>query len=127
MLALGDLLFREQIGDCNDAAAFVAGAPERARRHARRLMDLMADTLSGALLVEEAAYGTAAGDGRKAAVARLFVAARLNPPARRGIAPVSDDPHRYFDALAGYETLDIGAAGDRVATGSGGREEERES
>ena len=77
------------LGECEGAAAFVAGAPEHARRHARRLADLLADTLAAALLLEEAAHGHATGDGRKAVVARLFVAARLAPPPRRGIVPAA--------------------------------------
>ena len=115
--AIGDVAaaVAKALGECEGAAAFIAGGAERAGRHARRLMDLMADTLAGALLLEEAADGIAAGDGRKAAVARLFVAARLAPPPRRGIVPAGDEPRRYFEALAGYETLDIGAARDRVA------------
>ena len=108
------------LGECEGAAAFVAGAPEHARRHARRLADLLADTLAAALLLEEAAHGHATGDGRKAVVARLFVAARLAPPPRRGIVPAADDSYRRFDALVGYETLDIEAPRDRVARGSAG-------
>ena len=104
--------------ECEGAAEFVTAEPGRARRHARRLMDLMADTLSAALLLEEAAHGHAAGDGRKAAVARLFVAARLEPPPRRGIVAAGEDPQRDFDALTGYETLDIGAVNDKVAGAS---------
>ena len=104
--------------ECEDAAEFVTGEADRARRHARRLMALMADTLSAALLLEEAAHGQAQGDGRKAAVARLFVAARLEPPPRRGIFAAGEDMAENFAALTGYETLDIGASTDKVSVAS---------
>ena len=120
--ALGEVIaaVAGALSECEDAAAFVAAAPDRGRRHARRLMDLMADTLAAALLLEEAAHGHAAGDGRKAAVTRLFIAARLDPPSRRGIGPGDDEVHRSFDALAGYDSLDIAAVRDRVSGASAG-------
>ncbi len=120
--ALGDLsaALAAALGECVGAAEFVIDAPERARRHARRLTDLLADTLAAALLLEEAVCGHAEGDGRKAAVARLFVASRLEPPPRRGIVPAADDLHGSFDALAGYEPLDIGALRNTVAASSAG-------
>ena len=110
----------EALGECEGAAVWVVGEPERERRDARRLTDLMADTLAAALLLEEASHGHAASDGRKAAVARLFVAARLAPPPRRGIGLRDDPTHPHFDALAGYEALDIEAARNRVAGSSTG-------
>ncbi len=115
--ALGDVAaaIAKACGECDEAAARLAGRPERVRRHARKLTDLMADTLAAALLLEEATYGHAHGDGRKAAVAPIFLAARLEPPPRRGIVPAEDEPRLPFDALARYEALDIEPPRDTVA------------
>ncbi len=76
-------------------------------RHARRLLDLMADTLAAALLVEEATIGQAAGDRRKALVARLFIEQRLAPPARRVILADEVWMVRHFEQLVGYEPVPV--------------------
>jgi hypothetical protein len=73
------------------------------------LLDLMADTLSAALLLEEAVADFAGGDARKAAVAERFIARRLQPPAHRGLASVDDPAQHHFDAIIGYENLPITA------------------
>ncbi|HET6520685.1 MAG TPA: acyl-CoA dehydrogenase family protein, partial [Geminicoccaceae bacterium] len=86
---------------CRDALAYLRARPEEGPRHARRLMDLMADTLSAALLLEEAAAelrGT--GDARKALVARRYVRAHLG--GRPAIGPGEDPAHAAFDAVVGY-------------------------
>ena len=70
-------------------------------------MAAMAETLAGALLLEEAAADLAAGDGRKAVVAKLFAETRLS---RRRV-PVIDVDSRwadpYFEALIGYERVGV--------------------
>ena len=91
--------------EVGEAVALLRADRKAAGRHARRLLDLMADTLAAALLVEEAAFGLAAGDRRKALVARLFVEQRLAPPARRGIVANQDWKERHFAALVGYEPV----------------------
>ncbi|MGH9296083.1 MAG: acyl-CoA dehydrogenase family protein, partial [Acidimicrobiales bacterium] len=73
------------------ACAHVLGAPEDlALLQLRRLSVLMAKTLQGALLCEEAAWSLhRRGDARKAAVARRFALLRLeeSPPGRAIASP----------------------------------------
>ncbi|MFQ5619633.1 MAG: acyl-CoA dehydrogenase family protein [Rhodospirillales bacterium] len=98
-------------GACREAVAYVQGDAREAERHARKLLGLMADTLAAGLLLEEAGEAHAAGDGRKALVARLFAERHLAPPARRGIGPGADWAQRHFDALAGYQAVAPSAVG----------------
>jgi hypothetical protein len=88
--------------ECLDAIAFVQSERGEAERHAKRLMDYLADVVSAALLLEDAGRGLAGGDARKALLARLFVERRLSPPERRGITAGRDWPHRHFDDLMGH-------------------------
>ena len=97
------------LADCRAAVALLQRAAAEARRHARRLMALMADLLAAALLLEEATADLAQGDGRKALVARLFVEARLMQQERRGIVPGRDWTERRFAALVGYDRIALGA------------------
>lgn len=92
--------------DCRAAVELVQREAAEARRHARRLMALMADVLAAALLLEEATADLAQGDGRKALVARLFVESRLMRAERRGIVPGRDWSERRFAALVGYERIE---------------------
>ncbi len=90
-----------------DTAALVAlvqGDEAEAARQAHRLMDCMARGLAGAFLLEEAAIDWAAGDARKAVVARLFAAQELAAPEppRAG----ASEGQRFFPALAGCEAID---------------------
>lgn len=101
-------------GELGDAAGTVLAARERCRdafrllrsdrslaiRHARRLMALMADTLSAALLVEEAAAELAAGDRRKALIARRYAARRFG--GADAIVAAPDPWLGHFAALAGH-------------------------
>ncbi|MGP1395717.1 MAG: acyl-CoA dehydrogenase family protein [Inquilinaceae bacterium] len=90
---------------CRAALDHLRAAPEDGPRHARRLMDLMADTLSAALLLEQATADLAAGDGRKALVARRYVGRHFGPaPA---IGPDPDPAHGHFDALVGYGRVPV--------------------
>ncbi|HEY3149265.1 MAG TPA: acyl-CoA dehydrogenase family protein [Dongiaceae bacterium] len=86
--------------DCCQAIAYIRDHSSDASCHGRRLLDLMADILSAALLLEEAAIGVASGDARKALVANRFIAQRLILPARRGLAPLDDPAQRHFDLIA---------------------------
>lgn len=94
-------------GECREAIEFIQADPVEAQRHARRLMALMADTLAAGLLLEEASIDYAAGDGRKAVPTRLYIEARLTPPARRGIVAGRDRVERLFAALVGYEPVSL--------------------
>ena len=99
---LGPLVtvLRAGLKDWQDALALIRSDPAEARRHARRLMALMADILAASLLLGEAEEGLKLGDHRKHLIARLFIEARFQPPARRGILPQRDWMHREFEALA---------------------------
>jgi hypothetical protein len=93
-------ILRAGLKDWQEALALVRADPAEARRHARRLMALMADILAASLLLVEAEEGLKLGDHRKPLIARLFIEARFQPPARRGILPQRDWVYREFDALA---------------------------
>ncbi|MEK0082355.1 acyl-CoA dehydrogenase family protein [Benzoatithermus flavus] len=72
---LGDLArpVAEALAACRRVAAGLAARPEEGSRIARRLARVMAEALAAALLLEAAAADLAAGDARKALVARRFV------------------------------------------------------
>jgi hypothetical protein len=96
---------RAALGDCFRAVGHIRDHPDEAPYHGRPLLDLMADTLSAALLLEEAAADMAGGDARKAIVARRFNAHRW--AARRGLAPIDDPAQRHFDAIIRCEAVPI--------------------
>ena len=99
---LGDApaLLAAALDECRGALGYLRANPEDGPRLARRLMDLMADTLSGALLLEEAAAGLAAGDRRKALIAGRFLRDRFGR--RPAIDATPDAAHAAFDAVIGY-------------------------
>ncbi len=75
--------------------------------HSRRLAELLADTVEGALLVDEAAWALDRdGDARKAAVAQRFAGRRLAERPLRGLL----DPDRtvldHFAAITRYGPVD---------------------
>ena len=84
-------------------AALIHADEAEAERQARRLMSRMAKGLAGALLLEEAAIDWAAGDARKAVVARLFAAHELAAPEppKGG----ESEGQRFFRPLAEYRTV----------------------
>ena len=92
-------------GECRAAVDHLRANPADGPIYARKLMTALADVLGASLLLEEAAAGLAAGDARKAVIARLFVHDRLAPKA----ASIIDDSERwvqpYFEALIGYEPI----------------------
>lgn len=95
------------LDDCRQAVAHIRDHPDDASRHGLRLLDLMADALSAALLLEEAAADVAIGDARKALVAERFIAQRLIQLARRGLARPDDLAQRHFDALIHDEPVPL--------------------
>ena len=90
---------REALAEWRAALGLMRADAEQAQRHARRLLALMADILAAALLLEEAQLSLAAGDERKALVARLFIECQLSA-ARPGVLPERDWLYRNFHALA---------------------------
>jgi hypothetical protein len=97
-------VLRAALGDCEGALAYLRGNPEEGPRHARRLLDLMADTLAGALLVEEASFDLKAGDLRKGLIARRFLERRFGP--RAAIGPGPDPAQARFEHLLGYAVIE---------------------
>lgn len=99
---LGELgtRLRAALDECRTALAYVRGNPTDGPRVAARLMQLLADSLSFALLLEEAAADVTAGDRRKALIAERFWASRFG--GRPSIEHAGDPLHRQFDAAIGY-------------------------
>ncbi len=98
----------ESLRDTRTAISYLEAAPDdMALLQSRRFALLLADTVEGALLVEEAAWSLDRdGDARKAAVARHFASRRLASAPLRGIT----DPDRtvldLFEPLVRYGTID---------------------
>ena len=90
--------------ECAALTAMIRADGAEAERQAHRLMDRMARGLAGALLVEEAAIDWAAGDARKAVVARLFAAQELAAP--EPPRPGASEGQRFFRPLAGYGRIE---------------------
>jgi hypothetical protein len=78
--------------------------------HARRLAYLLADVAEGALLLDEATWGLARDDARKAVVARHFARTRLAPPPVRGILDDDRTVVDLFEPLVRYGTIERAAA-----------------
>jgi len=104
---------RAALNDCHHAVGHIREHPDDAPYHGRRLLDLTADTLSAALLLEEAVVDIDGGDARKAIVVRRFIVHRLRPESPRGLAPIDDPAQRHFDAIIRYETVPMGAQVER--------------
>jgi acyl-CoA dehydrogenase len=93
------------------ALAHLRRHPEDGARFARRLMDHMADVLSGALLAEEAAHDlTQNNDARKALVARCYLDRAFGAKGL-SIGAEKDPVHVHFDALLHYRSIAPAALG----------------
>lgn len=102
-LAVRSARLREARDTCAAALAYLRAHPDDGPRHARRLLEQMADCLAAALLLEDAAADLAHGDARKALVAERFLALRFGgAPA---IGPETDPAHTEFDPIVGYGTV----------------------
>ena len=106
--ALGQLAapVQEALTDASEAVAFIRRNPGEGPRHARALLDLMADVACSALLLGAAAAEWSEGDARRAVLARRYVERRLQTPARRGLARGSHIPKGLFEAVVGYEPVE---------------------
>ncbi|MFQ5973224.1 MAG: acyl-CoA dehydrogenase family protein [Alphaproteobacteria bacterium] len=90
---------------CREAFAYLRGSPGDGPRHGRRLLDLAADVLSAALMLEHAAHDLAAGDQRGVILARRFTHGLFGNPA--AIGPDPDPAHAHFDAIVGYAAVPV--------------------
>jgi len=86
--------------------ALATGDPEYAQYHAKELANLLYDVVTAALLVSEADDELAAGDARKALVARAFVDEHIRADGARGMASGERFCDDHFDALARYASVD---------------------
>jgi len=94
--------------DTRTAISYLETAPDdMALLQSRRFAELLADTVEGALLVEEAAWALDRnGDARKAAVARRFASRRLASSPLRGITDPDRSVLDLFEPLVRYGTID---------------------
>lgn len=88
------------------ALAHLRAHPQDGERFARKLMDHMADVLSGALLAEEAAYDLAHhNDARKQLVASHYLQ-KAFAPKTLDFTQGKDPAQVHFDALLHYRRID---------------------
>ena len=99
---------RAALKDAEEAMRYVAADADKAQRHARRLMTLLADLFAASLLTKQAAADLAKGDARKAAILKLFVDGHLAQLPRRGIGPETEWASALFRPLADYAAVDPG-------------------
>ncbi|MDP2205139.1 MAG: acyl-CoA dehydrogenase family protein [Alphaproteobacteria bacterium] len=87
------------------ALAHLRAHPEDGARFARKLMDHMADVLSGALLAEEAAHDLAQNnDARKALIARSYLDRAFGAKEFK-LGSEKDPVQTHFDALLHYRPI----------------------
>ncbi|HXY43463.1 MAG TPA: acyl-CoA dehydrogenase family protein, partial [Acidimicrobiales bacterium] len=91
-----------------EAVTYLRSAPEDlALLQLRRFSYLMADTLEGALLCEEAAFTLGRdGDARKAVIARRFAGRRLATQPLRGITALDRTVLDLFEPIVRYGGID---------------------
>jgi acyl-CoA dehydrogenase len=96
------------LADTRVAISYLETAPDDvALLQSRRFAELLADTVEGALLVEEAGWALDRnGDARKAAVARRFVRRHLATPTMRGITDPDRSVLDLFEPLVRYGSID---------------------
>jgi acyl-CoA dehydrogenase len=96
------------LADARGAVAYLEAAPDDiALLQSRRLAELLADTVEGALLVEEAAWDLDRdGDARKAAVARRFAHRQLAVLPVRGIVDPDRSVLDLFEPIIRYGPID---------------------
>jgi hypothetical protein len=99
------------LADARKAVDHVVGLPEDlALLQCRRLAELLADTVEGALLLDEAAWALARdGDARKAVVARRFVSTRLAEHPVRGILEDDRTVLDLFEPIVRYGRIEASA------------------
>jgi hypothetical protein len=95
------------VDDVKEAVAYLQDAPQDVRLlHARRLTDFMADVAQAALLIEEATWELAEkNSGRKAIVARHFIATHLDDQPLRGITSQDRTVLDYFEPIVRYQAV----------------------
>jgi alkylation response protein AidB-like acyl-CoA dehydrogenase len=94
--------------DIRTAITHLEGVPDDlGLLHARRLAELLADTVQGALLLDEAVWSLERdGDARKAAVARRFAVHHLATEPVRGILDTDRTVLDHFEPLVRYGRIE---------------------
>lgn len=108
-------LLDKGLKEAENALAYIRQNSSETEKFARKLMDHMADVLSGALLAEEAAHDLALGDARKAIVANKCLEKFFGPKdfvIRGTIDPVLAN----FKEIVGYGVVPAGKSGYALST-----------
>jgi acyl-CoA dehydrogenase len=103
-------LLDKGLKESTNALTYLRAHPKDGERFARKLMDHMADVLSGALLAEEAAHDLTLGDARKALVAKRYLEKAFGPKELKVDADL-DPVHQNFKALVSYDKIDPATLG----------------
>ena len=97
-----------------NALIYIRQNPKEGERFARKLMDHMADVLSGALLADEAAHDLTLGDARKAIVAKKCLE-KFFSPKEFSIDATADPTLVHFKEIVSYGVISLEKAGYAVA------------
>jgi len=113
-MAAEKTLLDKGLKESMNALIYLRQNPQDGQRFARKLLDHMADVLSGALLAEEAAHDLALGDARKALVSKRFLEKAFGVKELKTDAE-PDPVHTHFKEIVSYapiapEKLGYGAA-----------------
>ncbi len=109
-MAAEKALLDKGLKETMNALLYLRQNPKDGERFARKLMDHMADVLSGALLAEEAAHDLGLGDARKALVAKRYLEKAFGPKELKVDADL-DPVHQNFKALVSYDKIDPATLG----------------
>jgi acyl-CoA dehydrogenase len=100
--------FTQHLNKAISATRLALSEPAESERHARNLMDFLADIISALLLLEAAKRELGSGNARKAAIACLFVESRLDRIQDRAFKPGRGLYEKIFDALMNDQMVPIG-------------------
>jgi acyl-CoA dehydrogenase len=95
------------LNKAKSATRLALSEPGESERHARNLMDFLADIVAALLLLESAAQELDRGSARKAVVACLFVESLLDRAHDREFKPGRALHERTFDALMNDQEVSI--------------------
>ncbi|MEZ0224376.1 MAG: acyl-CoA dehydrogenase family protein [Alphaproteobacteria bacterium] len=104
-MAAEKALLDKGLKESMNALLYLRQNSKEGERFARKLMDHMADVLSGALLAEEAAHDLLLNDARKALVAKRYLEKAFGSKDLKVDADL-DPVHQHFKALVSYATID---------------------
>lgn len=103
-MAQEKLLLDKGLGQAVNALLHLRQTPADGQRFARKLMDHMADVLSGALLCEEAAHDLTLSDARKALLAKRYLENAFGSK-DFALEAAQDPVHTYFREIVSYAPI----------------------